>query len=116
MRNLLAADCRGHGPLGPAATAALAAGGEALPPSGTDIRDVEFRCGAVRTTHGIICRGCHSLKYLRYNRMAGTCRFPRRSSRPGLMFTSEKPFDTVISALPGADAEAWFGKQPPDCR
>jgi ubiquinol-cytochrome c reductase cytochrome c1 subunit len=30
-----------------------------------------------------------------------------------LMFTSSKAFDTINSAMP-PDAEAWFGKQPPD--
>jgi ubiquinol-cytochrome c reductase cytochrome c1 subunit len=98
---------------GPAATAALAAEGEALPPSGTDIRDVEsLRRGA----HNFMnyCSGCHSLKYLRYNRIGRDLQIPEAELKAGLMFTSEKPFDTVISALPGADAEAWFGKQPPD--
>jgi ubiquinol-cytochrome c reductase cytochrome c1 subunit len=29
------------------------------------------------------------------------------------MFTSQKPFDGIVSAMP-ADAANWFGKQPPD--
>ncbi len=29
------------------------------------------------------------------------------------MFTTDKAFDTINSAMP-KDSEAWFGKQPPD--
>ena len=30
------------------------------------------------------------------------------------MFTSSKPFDSIESAMPTADAADWFGKAPPD--
>jgi ubiquinol-cytochrome c reductase cytochrome c1 subunit len=59
------------------------------------------------------CSGCQSLKYVRYNRIAKDLEIPESELQANLMFTSEKPFDTVNSSMP-ADAEAWFGKQPPD--
>jgi ubiquinol-cytochrome c reductase cytochrome c1 subunit len=58
------------------------------------------------------CSGCHSLKYLRYNRMAEDLKIPE-SELKNLMFTTDKSFEGVQSALP-PDAEGWFGKQPPD--
>jgi ubiquinol-cytochrome c reductase cytochrome c1 subunit len=59
------------------------------------------------------CSGCHSLKYLRYNRMAADLKIPESEVAADLMFTNDKVFDTINSAMP-KDAEAWFGKQPPD--
>jgi ubiquinol-cytochrome c reductase cytochrome c1 subunit len=59
------------------------------------------------------CSGCHSLKYVRYNRMAADLKIPLPELTQNLMFTSDKPFDDVISAMP-ADSEKWFGKRPPD--
>ena len=59
------------------------------------------------------CSGCHSLQYLRYNRMGEDLKIPLAELQADLMFTSDKPFDTVNSAMP-ADAELWFGKRPPD--
>src|ERR1700760_3836590 len=58
------------------------------------------------------CSGCHSLKYLRYNRM-GTDLQISEAELKNLMFTSDKVFDGVATSMP-KDAEGWFGKQPPD--
>src|SRR6202051_2975572 len=59
------------------------------------------------------CSGCHSLKYLRFNRMAADLKIPEPELAGNLMFTSDKAFDTINSAMP-KDSEGWFGKQPPD--
>src|SRR3984893_7320400 len=87
-------------------------GGIALFKAGTDINNTESLQRGARNFMNY-CSGCHSLKYLRYNRMAKDLEIPEAELRANLMFTSEKPFDTVNSSMP-ADAEAWFGKQPPD--
>ena len=58
------------------------------------------------------CSGCHSIDYLRYNRMGEDLKIPEQELT-NLMFTSQKPFDGIKSAMP-ADAADWFGKQPPD--
>jgi ubiquinol-cytochrome c reductase cytochrome c1 subunit len=59
------------------------------------------------------CSGCHSLKYLRYNRVAQDLDIPEDVLKKNLMFTSEKPGDTIVSAMPDS-AKDWFGLQPPD--
>ena len=94
-----------------AGTAIAEEGGIALLQSGTDIKNTESLQRGARNFMNY-CSGCHSLQYLRYNRMAEDLKIPE-SELPALMFTSEKVFDTVNSAMP-KDSEVWFGKQPPD--
>jgi ubiquinol-cytochrome c reductase cytochrome c1 subunit len=86
-------------------------GGIALLSSGTDIKNTESLQRGARNFMNY-CSGCHSLKYLRYNRMATDLKIPE-SELGNLMFTSDKAFDTINSAMP-KDSEGWFGKQPPD--
>jgi ubiquinol-cytochrome c reductase cytochrome c1 subunit len=94
------------------ARVASAEEGGSLPPSGTDINDLgSLQRGARNFVN--YCSGCHSLKYLRYNRMAKDLEIPESELPGNLMSASDKPFDTFGTAMP-ADAEAWFGKQPPD--
>jgi ubiquinol-cytochrome c reductase cytochrome c1 subunit len=80
--------------------------------AGTDIHDIQSLQRGARNFMNY-CSGCHSLTYLRYNRMAEDLQIPEKDLAPNLMFTSEKPFDGINSAMP-ADAANWFGKQPPD--
>jgi ubiquinol-cytochrome c reductase cytochrome c1 subunit len=82
-----------------------------LLPSGTDIKNTESLQRGARNFMNY-CSGCHSLKYLRYNRLAADLKIPE-SELANLMFTSDKAFDTINSAMP-SDSEGWFGKQPPD--
>src|ERR1700733_9375096 len=83
-----------------------------LPHSGADINNIESLQRGARNFMNY-CSGCHSLKYVRYNRMAKDLEIPESQLPGNLMFTSDKPFDTVNSSMP-ADAEGWFGQQPPD--
>ncbi len=60
------------------------------------------------------CSGCHSLKYIRYSRIAEDLKIPDEARDaylvpPGHMFT-----DYVKTSLPEKDAMEWFGKAPPD--
>ena len=87
-------------------------GGIALLPSGTDIKNTESLQRGARNFMNY-CSGCHSLKYLRYNRLAADLNIPESELAGNLMFTSDKVFDTIKSAMPN-DSESWFGKQPPD--
>jgi ubiquinol-cytochrome c reductase cytochrome c1 subunit len=88
-------------------------GGPALPSSGADINDVSSLQRGARNFMNY-CSGCHSLKYVRYNRMGTDLGIPQAELESDLMFTSNKVFDTVVAAMPAADAETWFGKPPPD--
>ncbi len=60
------------------------------------------------------CMGCHSAKYVRYNRLAEDLQLSEAQLIENLMFTGERPFDTMDNVMPAADAARWFGQQPPD--
>jgi ubiquinol-cytochrome c reductase cytochrome c1 subunit len=86
-------------------------GGIALLKADTDISNTDSLQRGARNFMNY-CSGCHSIKYLRYNRMAEDLKIPPAELQ-SLMFTTDKAFDGINSAMP-ADAVAWFGKQPPD--
>lgn len=67
------------------------------------------------------CSGCHSLKYMRYNRMAkniGLTRFTGEVDeellRNNLIFTDAEPYSPIEISLPKDNARQWFGVVPPD--
>ena len=95
------------------AGSALAEEGESLPHSGADINNLESLQRGARN-YVNYCSGCHSMKYVRYNRMATDLKIPESALKKDLMVSPDsKPFDTMGTSMP-PDAEGWFGKQPPD--
>jgi ubiquinol-cytochrome c reductase cytochrome c1 subunit len=60
------------------------------------------------------CQGCHSLKYVRYSRLAEDLQIPPEQLEKFLLPPGDKPADYLTASMPAADAEAWFGKAPPD--
>jgi ubiquinol-cytochrome c reductase cytochrome c1 subunit len=60
------------------------------------------------------CRGCHSLKYMRYSRMGDDLQIPPDQLAKYVLPAGAKPSDYVTSPMPAADAQNWFGKEPPD--
>jgi ubiquinol-cytochrome c reductase cytochrome c1 subunit len=60
------------------------------------------------------CSGCHSLKYLRYSRMAEDLGLSEDEVMQNLNFTGGKIGDQVQVSLTEDDAKKWFGKMPPD--
>lgn len=60
------------------------------------------------------CVGCHSLQYLRYSRIAEDLGLSEQQVMDSLDFTGAKFGEPVISSMPAADAEKFFGKAPPD--
>lgn len=67
------------------------------------------------------CSGCHSLRYMRYNRMAkdlGLTTFTGEIDKDLLMnnliFTTAKIEDPIEISMPANDARQWFGRVPPD--
>lgn len=60
------------------------------------------------------CLGCHSLQYMRYNRVASDLNIGEQQLQANLMFTGERPHDLMLSAMSPKDAEEWFGRAPPD--
>lgn len=59
------------------------------------------------------CISCHSLKYMRYNRLGEDLGIPQDLVMKHLAPATAKPGDTIISPLPPAAAAA-FGRAPPD--
>src|ERR1700761_1966759 len=93
--------------------AAAQEGGMELQHSGADINNVESLQRGARNFMNY-CSGCHSLKYMRYNRMGTDLHIPDTELVKNLMFTTDKVFDGVNIAMSKTDSEGWFGKQPPD--
>lgn len=60
------------------------------------------------------CMGCHSIKYVRYERMGVDLGIPPNLVLKHLAFTSEKIGDPMVSAMPKDVAKKWFGNPPPD--
>jgi ubiquinol-cytochrome c reductase cytochrome c1 subunit len=60
------------------------------------------------------CQGCHALKYLRYSRLGEDLVIPPAQLEKFLLPPGEKSSNYILTSMPQADAEAWFGKAPPD--
>jgi ubiquinol-cytochrome c reductase cytochrome c1 subunit len=60
------------------------------------------------------CLGCHSLKYERWSRLAQDLKIPQALLIKELIPPGEAPTDYITSPMIDADAEKWFGKDPPD--
>ena len=60
------------------------------------------------------CLGCHSLKYERWSRLGADLKIPEQLLGQDLVPPGAKTTDYISSSMPAADAEAWFGKAPPD--
>jgi ubiquinol-cytochrome c reductase cytochrome c1 subunit len=60
------------------------------------------------------CAGCHSLKYLRYERMAKDLRISEQQLKDYLIIPGDKPTDYILTPMPAADAENWLGKPAND--
>jgi ubiquinol-cytochrome c reductase cytochrome c1 subunit len=60
------------------------------------------------------CLGCHSAQYVRYNRLAQDLQLTEQQLVDNLMFTGERPFDTMSNAMRPEDSVRWFGTSPPD--
>lgn len=81
--------------------------------AGNDVTDVaSLQRGATNFVN--YCLGCHSVKYMRYSRMAEDLGISDAQLRASLIPTAAKPTDYMLSSFPAADAEAWFGLAPPD--
>jgi ubiquinol-cytochrome c reductase cytochrome c1 subunit len=86
--------------------------GAHLQQAGTDIADrASLQRGAQLFMN--YCSGCHSLKYLRYSRMAEDLGLTEDEVQANLNFTGAKVGEQVDVAMP-PESKDWFGKQPPD--
>lgn len=60
------------------------------------------------------CSGCHSAKYVRFNRLAVDLELTDKQVEENLIFTGGKLTDTMTNTMAVTDAARWFGKEPPD--
>jgi ubiquinol-cytochrome c reductase cytochrome c1 subunit len=97
-----------------APAAAFASGGEVrLEHAGNDVGNrASLQRGAANFVN--YCLGCHSAKYVRYNRVATDLGITEAQLIDNLMFTGERPHDTMRIGINPDDARRWFGVVPPD--
>jgi ubiquinol-cytochrome c reductase cytochrome c1 subunit len=60
------------------------------------------------------CLGCHSLKYERWSRLGQDLEIPPDLLQKSVLPPGDKPANYILTTMPAADAETWFGKTPPD--
>jgi ubiquinol-cytochrome c reductase cytochrome c1 subunit len=60
------------------------------------------------------CLGCHSLKYERWARLGQDLAIPEALLEKDLLPPGDKATEYILTSMPAADAETWFGKTPPD--
>jgi len=95
-----------------ASSLAQAASGGPLQQAGNDLGDqASLQRGAQLYTN--YCAGCHSLKYLRYARMAEDLGLSEEQVQASLNFSGAAVGQHITTPMPAA-AEKWFGKLPPD--
>ncbi|WHZ19611.1 MAG: Ubiquinol-cytochrome C reductase, cytochrome C1 subunit [Rhodanobacteraceae bacterium] len=95
------------------APAAFAEEGGGLPDANVNVHDQASLQRGARLFMNY-CVGCHSLKYLRYSQMAEGLGLTEQQVMDNLNFTGAKFGEPIVSSMPEADAEKWFGKVPPD--
>jgi ubiquinol-cytochrome c reductase cytochrome c1 subunit len=93
--------------------AARAEEGVAYPHAGNDIRNTGSLQRGARNFMNY-CSGCHSAQFVRYNRVAADLGIGEPVLKANLMFTSDKVYDPIKSAIRADDARKWFGNAPPD--
>ncbi len=91
----------------------MAAGGATLDRAGNNLGNMKsLQRGAKYYVN--YCLGCHSLKYVRYDRVGMDLGISETQLMDNLMFTAEKPSQMMTIAMSVDDAERWFGRTPPD--
>jgi ubiquinol-cytochrome c reductase cytochrome c1 subunit len=60
------------------------------------------------------CQGCHSAAYMRYSRLGSDLGITDEVLKENLMFGTDKPGDTMTTALNRDEAVQFFGIAPPD--
>ncbi|NBV74902.1 MAG: cytochrome c1 [Methylococcaceae bacterium] len=65
-------------------------------------------------TYVTYCLGCHSVKHIRYKRIALDLKLDEAEVLKNVAPHSAGIYDQMHSAMNGHDAEKWFGTTPPD--
>ena len=94
-------------------TAAWASGGGALKPSNANIADVQSLQNGAKLYFNY-CSGCHSLKFMRYSRIAEDLQLSEAQVMQNLNFTGANFGELVPGSMHAEDGKVWFGAAPPD--
>ncbi|RFF28956.1 MULTISPECIES: cytochrome c1 [unclassified Wenzhouxiangella] len=90
-----------------------AAGGEGLENADINVHDkASLQRGAAMYVN--YCLGCHSMQYLRYNRLVEDLDLSEEQVQQFLLSGSQEVSDPMLSAMDADEAEEWFGIAPPD--
>ena len=102
--------------LAAAALPAVAGAAEGAYPLQSADADVSNLASLQRGARNFVnyCLGCHSAKYMRYSQLAADLALTEDELRENLMFTGERIYDTMDTAMPAEKARVWFGNAPPD--
>ncbi|HTI95827.1 MAG TPA: cytochrome c1 [Rudaea sp.] len=104
------------------AGSALAQEGAGLEEAGAHVTNIASLQSGARTFFNY-CSGCHSLKYMRYSRIAQDLQlsdddvlknFASAGAKIGDLAISNMPSKPASGDVPAQGAEVWFGKAPPD--
>jgi len=98
----------------PLASFTVSAEGEAgVEHSGANIKDTaSLQRGAKWYVN--YCLGCHTLSFMRYNRLAADLDLSEDMVMQNLVNSNSKFGDTMTISMDPDQAKAWFGKTPPD--
>ncbi|HEY4146269.1 MAG TPA: cytochrome c1 [Pinirhizobacter sp.] len=91
----------------------MAEEGPEMPAAGANVNDTASLQRGAKLFFNY-CVGCHSLKYVRYSRIAEDLGLSEQDVMDNLNFTGAKFGETVVSHMPEDSAKEWFGKAPPD--
>lgn len=90
-----------------------ASGGVGVEHSRTNINDkASLQRGAKWYVN--YCMGCHTIAYMRYNRLAQDLGLSEQMVMENLVFSNAKFGETMNIAMDEEQAKSWFGKTPPD--
>ncbi|MCS5586805.1 MAG: cytochrome c1 [Gammaproteobacteria bacterium] len=92
---------------------ALAAGSVALDSANTDINDQKSLQNGAKLFMNY-CSACHSIEFMRYNRIGKDLNISDADVVKNLMFSGDKIGNPVTSSMSKEGAEKWFGTTPPD--
>ena len=98
--------------IAPLCASASGAGG-LVQNAGNDVADVaSLQRGARNFVN--YCMGCHSAKYIRFNKLQEDLQLTDEQMQQNLMFGAKKTDELMEIAMVPGDAERWFGQTPPD--
>jgi ubiquinol-cytochrome c reductase cytochrome c1 subunit len=88
-------------------------GGVDLEHANTDISDAKSLQNGAKLFMNY-CSGCHSIKFMRYNRIAADLGLSTEEVENNLIFANHKVGDNITNNISVDGAGKWFGKVPPD--